>query len=125
MIGVAIHKPTVSVFHSLAYNKVPVNLLASVSLMPPVFQAIRKHVIRANRPLSSATDRHLFDRFNEGGTYKLWSFKMFRYFIEYHCLVNPATRNQWYLVCTLRTIFLCVLIAVSLNFLTGYHFPPV
>ena len=98
VIGVRIHQPTSTVFRSLAYSKVPVNLLASTSLLPPVFQAIRKYVVQAGQPVPAAQAELLFDEFNEGGFYKLWTFKMFRDFIEFHCLVNPSTRNQWYLV---------------------------
>ena len=99
VIGVRVHQPTSRVFRSLAYSRVPVNMLASTSLLPPVFQAIRNYVVRAGQPVPAAEAEALFDDFNEGGFYKLWTFKMFRDFIEFHCLVNPATHNQWYLVC--------------------------
>ena len=98
VMGLQLRKPTMSVFNALAYHRVPVNILESVSLLPPVFQALRVFARRNQAIPSDAQLTELFDCFNEGGFYKLWPFGMFRQFVEFHCLVNPATHNQWYKV---------------------------
>jgi len=101
VIGVTVHKPTTRVFQALAIRGIPVDLVKSVSLLPPVHQALRYFVLQNGRIPTPVQQKVLFARLNEGGKYKLWNFRMFRCFAEFHCFTNPATRTQWYKVLTI------------------------